>query len=197
MKFSTTDSKINLKTINVTVNMPKTIIQLATQPASTILREHGNAVTCGDNQTYYFLPFWFKDLGGGQFEMHQLGDLPDELRKAIEAKRQPAINNEEEEEPSSEWSKFADYVGQRLKKPDPWPLVTVCCGTMRWVHALYENGKGGADYCHDCKKVTTLDFITLEQYRKNYYQSKPITQEEFEALWDPTTGPSAKQKAGQ
>jgi hypothetical protein len=197
--------------------MTKTIIQLATQSGSNLLREHGTAVEVGDGQTYHFLPFWFKDIGGGQFEMHQLGDLPEELRKAIEEKRQPAVKycgncgapmcdcfcddrwfDEEEEKPSSEWSKFASYVGQRLKqRKQPWPIVATCCGSMRWVHALYENGTSGADYCHDCKKVTTVDFMTLEQYRKNYYQFKPITQEEFEALWDPATGPNANKKAGQ
>ena len=42
--------------------------------------------------TYYFLPFWFKQTGKENvFEIHRLGHLPDELKQVIEWSREPKL----------------------------------------------------------------------------------------------------------
>lgn len=63
------------------------------------------------------------------------------------------------------------------------PLVTTCCGSLRWVNAYpLEKNTAAHDFCMDCQKLTTVEFINLEQYNK-YYTNYPITQEHFDSLW--------------
>lgn len=34
-------------------------------------------------EEYYYLPFWFKDIGDGLFELHNFENLPENLKQKI------------------------------------------------------------------------------------------------------------------
>lgn len=56
-----------------------------TEDMITLLKM-GSAINNG-GECYYFLPFWFKEVGDGKFEVHKLGSLPFDLSNSIESIR--------------------------------------------------------------------------------------------------------------
>ena len=45
----------------------------------------GNKVDNGDE--WYYLPFWFKHIGDGIYELYVFDELPDHLKKTIQENR--------------------------------------------------------------------------------------------------------------
>jgi hypothetical protein len=53
------------------------------------LKSSGSVVSIGmSGSTYYYMPYWFRDLGDRKVEMLNFDELPDELKKEIGAMRE-------------------------------------------------------------------------------------------------------------
>lgn len=44
---------------------------------------------------YYFIPFWFEKLDDGNWKIHKLGNLPENLKSLIKEIRKEKISKEE------------------------------------------------------------------------------------------------------
>ena len=55
----------------------------------------GMKITSKSGREFYFLPFYFEDMGDNLFEQYNLEFLPEELKESIELNRNLTITNEE------------------------------------------------------------------------------------------------------
>lgn len=62
--------------------MSKTRVRLSKDSKLEDLNNMGTSIMT-NGKTYHFFPFWIEDDGGDLF-IHSLGDLPEELKEAIE-----------------------------------------------------------------------------------------------------------------
>jgi len=74
----------------------------------------------------------------------------------------------------------------RFKAP-PWPMATDCCKSMFYTHFVGENESVRRSICCKCDNMTTLHYLTVEEYNANLGTRR--TKEEFEELWLEGTGP--------
>lgn len=95
--------------------------------------------------------------------------------------------------PSNTGEVFTITFHERFWRPGifkmPWPLVTSCCITAAWFHAISQDGKKAVDVCQWCGNVAKVDFMTVEQYNQKF--SSNATQEYLESIWEK---PSQQQK---
>jgi hypothetical protein len=61
------------------------------------------AITDNNGQQWFFMPCWFKEISNNIFEVHKLGNLPDELvnhinniRKVVSESNSSFDNNEQQ-----------------------------------------------------------------------------------------------------
>ena len=64
----------------------------------------GQMVVTEQGRKFYFLPFWFEDMGDGLFEEYNLEFLPDVLKEALKE------NREEKSGVTLDLDKFKDRV---------------------------------------------------------------------------------------
>ena len=67
---------------------------------SEFLKVAGNVVVDNDKRRWYYLPFWYEEVGDGLFVQHSFEDLPESLKNYI--------HNERISEPSNTQTGSAD-----------------------------------------------------------------------------------------
>lgn len=61
----------------------KAIEENLTQNQENFLHRNSSRLIIEDGRKYYFLPYWFEDMGDGKYHMHHLDRLPEELIQEI------------------------------------------------------------------------------------------------------------------
>jgi hypothetical protein len=62
---------------------------------SDFIKAVSNAIVSDNGNKWYYMPYWFEEIGSGLFVQHSFDELPIEIKNIIKSKRESQILSHE------------------------------------------------------------------------------------------------------